>query len=443
MNALACLAVMLGSLVQDGQPLTIDQAVEIALTNGFGLRTSAARVEKARQQESEARGSLGPKLTLGASYSRFEGAVTSGQGQVSSNSPGVSPLAAGSSASAPNSSKQASVSLTQVFDISGTIHRSVEAARFGTLSAVEAFGAEENAVRQQVKGAFYNVLLAKALVKVQTDAKDAAQARLDKATVRQREGAVPMFDVLRFQNDLRKTEQQLVQALGSLESAKQALNNVLARPIETAFEPVDVVGLPGLPDSPEPLVESALQSRQEIKQSALTVKSLGKFAESQERGTRPSLVLSAAHNRVIDPPMGSSDNGTIGTLALSYPVFDSGITRSRVRAARQDENSAVIGLEQTTLAVVLDVRSAYTRLTTAKESLAVALDSERLATEALRLAQLRYDEGAGILIDVTAAQADLTAARGSVQSAKYEYLTAYSSLQRAVGRDDLGQGVRP
>jgi outer membrane protein TolC len=154
-------------------------------------------------------------------------------------------------------------------------------------------------------------------------------------------------------------------------------------------------------------------------------------------------VLSAAHNRVIDPPMGSSDNGTIGTLALSYPVFDSGITRSRVRAARQDENSAMIGLEQVTLAVVLDVRASYTRLATAKESLAVALDSEKLATEALRLAQLRYDEGAGILIDVTAAQADLTAARGSVQSAKYEYLTAYSALQRAVGRDDLGQGAQP
>jgi outer membrane protein TolC len=437
MNALATIAVFLSALPLPDPALTIDQAVDIALANAFSIQSSSANLERARQIEAEAKGALGPKLTLGASYARFEGAASTGQVQFLGSVPETGPLANGPAPSLANSSKQASVSFSQALDISGTVRKSVEAARLGRMSAHEALAAEVNAVRLQARAAFYDVLLAKSLVRVHTDAKVAAQARLDKARARQREGAVPEFDVLRFRNELSKTEQRLVQAQGALETAKQALNNVLARPIETPFDPVDVAETPRLPASPDQLVVAALKHRPEIRRTALTVKSLGRLAESQEQGARPSLVVSAVHNRIIDPPAGSRGHGTVGSVTLSYPVFDSGVTRSRVRSARQDEASALIALEQATLAIVLDVRSAYTRLATAVESLKAAQDSEGLAAEALRLAQLRYDEGAGILIDVTAAQADLTAARGAVHSARYELLAAYAALQRAVGRDDL------
>jgi outer membrane protein len=83
------------------------------------------------------------------------------------------------------------------------------------------------------------------------------------------------------------------------------------------------------------------------------------------------------------------------------------------------------------------VRAALTRLETARKAHETALAGLALARESLRLAGLRYDEQAGILLDVTTAQAELTRAEGAVVTARYQYLTAVAALQRALGTDDL------
>jgi outer membrane protein TolC len=100
-----------------------------------------------------------------------------------------------------------------------------------------------------------------------------------------------------------------------------------------------------------------------------------------------------------------------------------------------------IQLEQAQLGVALAVLNAVTQYETALESKAAADQNVVLATEALRLAQLRYDEGAGILLDVTTAQADLTAASNRAAAARFQVRLAYAQLQLAVGQDDLSAAV--
>ena len=126
-------------------------------------------------------------------------------------------------------------------------------------------------------------------------------------------------------------------------------------------------------------------------------------------------------------------------------MFDGGITRARTRAAREFEEQAELRLDQTKLSVSLDVRSALTQLETARKAYEVALSGLALARESLRLAGLRYDEQAGILLDVTVAQGELTRAEAAVVTARYQYLTAVAALQRALGTDDLTlpEGVEP
>jgi outer membrane protein len=109
-------------------------------------------------------------------------------------------------------------------------------------------------------------------------------------------------------------------------------------------------------------------------------------------------------------------------------------------AAREVKEQAAIRLEQTKLGVSLEVRSALTRLSSARQAYDVAISGLAVATEALRLAQLRFDEGAGILLDVTTAQAESTRAQGAVVTARYQYLSAVAALQKAVGSDDLSVG---
>ena len=157
----------------------------------------------------------------------------------------------------------------------------------------------------------------------------------------------------------------------------------------------------------------------------------------QQGGSLPIITIGATWTRVIDPFPGQAANSAQAFLQFTIPLYNSGVTRARAQAARQDEEQSRIILEQIRHLISLDVLNALTRIETASKAYEVALKGQDLATESLRLAQIRYDEGAGILLDVTTAQSELTRAQGSVVTAKYQYLTAIAALQAATGTDNL------
>jgi multidrug efflux system outer membrane protein len=127
-----------------------------------------------------------------------------------------------------------------------------------------------------------------------------------------------------------------------------------------------------------------------------------------------------------------------GTLSLNWPILDSGYYRAEVRAARQDEEQAQLQLKQVRLQISLEVRQATTNLTNARARSAVADRQVATARVALNEAQLRQEQGVGILLEVIDAQRDLTNAEFGEVTAKYDVLQAIADLQRAVGDDGLG-----
>jgi outer membrane protein TolC len=66
-----------------------------------------------------------------------------------------------------------------------------------------------------------------------------------------------------------------------------------------------------------------------------------------------------------------------------------------------------------------------------------AIEQVKLAEEVYRLAKVKQDAGAGTYYEVVDAESQLTLARNGQVSARYDYLTSYSQLQRAVGQDDI------
>ena len=420
---------------QGPEKLTIDEALSIAMKNSYSVRIAENRADKARTLEKQARGAFGPTIGLQGNYSRFEGSVT-GNGSTGGGTGGSTGGNQGGG-SFSGETKSGTVSINQPIDISGLSHKALDATKFNRKAAEAAVKVEENNLKLNVRSAFYNVLLTRDLVKVQQDALTSAQARYDKAVIREREGSIPKFDVLRFENEVRKGEQGLNNATGNYVNAKHSLNNILSRPIETDFEAEAIDDLPVPPSDPTELVIAALKSRPEVLQSDYTIEALSRTADVQGASLAPGLSIQASHTRYLNPSASQTDQSTFGGIVISVPLFDSGITKSKVEAARKDTDQARISFEQLLLGISLEVRNALTQAQTAKTNYDVALNSVQLAAEALRLADIRYNEGAGILIDVTQAQADLTAAEGNAQNAKYQYLTAYANLLKALGKDDL------
>lgn len=414
--------------------VNLDEAVAYALENAFVVRIAESRIEQARYRERAAGGQLAPRITFEASYTRFE--IENG---FSGGIPGGTGGGSGFLPSGSGDSKSVQVSLIQPIDVSGTVRASIRAAEYARMAQEAGLGVDVNELKRDVRAQYFTVLLAQADVAIQAALIEESRQRLENARRRFEAGAIPRFDVLRLESDLLRSEQQIVDAFLRYSLAKQALNVLIGWPVETEYEVVPVHELPGVEESAFDLYLIAIANRPEVEQLGFQIESLGESASAEEAGRRPSLAISASHQRNIDPGFGQARATTLGGIQLTLPITDGGIARNRVLAARAEEEQAKILFEQVLLGISLEVRQALTQLLNSAQALGVAIKAEEVAREALRIAQVRFDEGEGILLEVTSAQSELVAAQGALVRAQSAYLTGYAELQRAVGRDDLGR----
>jgi outer membrane protein len=424
------LAALGGSKSVQGGPLTLDQAISIAETNAFAIRLQQSVIEKNHQKVNEARGNLGPQISFGANYTRFDQEISASFG------PGESVILQ------PIDSKTITGTLTLPIDISGNKVRLVDASKATKRSSDQTLRATYNDTRLSVKQAYFAVLRAQAQIDVDQKALDDAKGRLDQGQKQFDQQQVARLDVTRYQAQVAQSTSDLISAKDSLTLANYAFNLALARPIETPVTVVDITELPQAKPTEEEMVKAAQARRPEVLSALENLRALSLITRATEQGMNPTLSFQLQQQRVVDPQgFTAFPETTTGTLLLNIPVFDSGVTRSRVKQARQDETQAKIGLEQTRLQISQEVRNAVANMASAKARLDNAIEQVKLAEEVFRLAKVRQDAGAGTYYEVIDAQSQLTLARNGEVSARYDYLTSYSQLQRAVGSDDISAFV--
>lgn len=417
MRAAVALLGLCAGIAAAQEPLTAGAAAEIAASDAYAVLIARSQLQRASGSERTARGAFGPTVTLSGSHaqSRFDGLSGPGGGFFRSESTDIG------------------ASVVQPIDLSGASRAALRSARLNKIAAEAGYEAVVNQVRHEARFAFYNVALASALVEVQVDAVAAATKRVEDAKKREAAGISPRFDVIRFEVDLKRAEEALVRARGNLETAKQTLNNVLARPVDEEFEIEVPSDMPPEVPAEANLARLAVERRPEVVQARAAADSLDQVVEIQKRGLRPSMAASASYNRSLGASQGAPTGTATGALQVSWPLFDSGVTKGRIAESREDARQSEFRAEQLALAIGLEAEAAATRYRTSVEAYRTAVASRELAAEALRLAEVSLANQVGTVLDVTTSQADLTAAKGAVVNARYGAWQAYSDLLRAVG----------
>lgn len=412
----------LPSEVQSG-PLTLVDALRVAEENAFALKIGASQIEKARQQAAQARGQLGPKLSAEGTYTRFDKALTANFGGASITT-------------RPIDSKDAKLNFSMPLDVAGVTGRAIRAAQLNVAVQEANLQTARNDLHQNVKRAFFGVLQAGAAIKVNEEALARAKDRLKNVQAELAAGTRAKVDVIRLETTVAQAEADLVVAQNQLKLAKAALNNVLGRAIEAPIEVGDHAFQQAAPQNEDDLFKIAKASRPELKAIALQQEVLAFIRLAEERGGVPSLNLSAVHSRAFGSTgFGASTSSTTGVLAISIPIWDSGITRARVKAARQDEEQARLQGEQLTLAISLQVRQAYANLMNAAARRDLAEQQVRLAEETYRLTTVKFEAGEGIPLEVADAGTQLTQAKTLLVNAQYDYLRAVADLEHAIGTE--------
>jgi outer membrane protein len=407
------------SIAGQAPKLTLDDALKIAEQNAFSVRLAQSDVEKTRQRVAEAKGRIGPQASVNTVYTRNEKAIKSGDFIVQ-----------------PLETTQSQFVLSMPLDITGVLHRGVRASSAAISVSKENLAAEKNNLRLDVRSAYFDVLQAQAQVKVFEDALDSAQKRLKNTQLEFEAGAKAKVDVMRVDTEVHQSQTDLINARNFLTLARNNFNNTLGRPIETPFELEEPGNLPTPEGDEKTLTETAENNRPEVRALRFNQKVLELIRTAEEGGMLPSLNLQGIHSRNWSgSSFGSAESSTFARVTLAVPVWDSGVTRARVKQARQDEEQNRIRLEQTQLGISFEVRQALTNLTSAKARLDTAASQVELAAETFRLAGIRYEAGEAILLEVTDAQTELTRAKSQLVTATYDYWTAYAQLQRALGTD--------
>jgi outer membrane protein len=303
-----------------------------------------------------------------------------------------------------------------------------------------------------VQLAFYDVLLAVQQILVEEASVELLAGELADTTRRFEAGTVPRFNVLRAEVELANTRPKLISARNSLRTAKNNLANILGFNVpREALEdiPLNVVGR--LDDQPFPLplpraLALARENRTELEASRKTEALRKEDVVSARSGQLPTLQGFAGydvHNSTLSQVLTVERYGWIAGAQVSWNLFDGLRTHGRVLEATANFERAGIDVADVARRVELEVRTAFSTFSEAREVIASQKKVVEQAEEALRLAQARAAAGTSTQLDVLTAQTALTQARTTQIQALHGYDVARARLQRAAGLSFAEQEKEP
>ncbi len=405
------------------QTLTLDRALEIAFERNPELQSAVAQLGKSRGGLKEARANFNPKFSAEIKHLR--------QGpQVSFEVPGGPRVDI-----VREHDTTAVLNFLLPIDVSKKLSYLSDIAKYQFQVDYLSVLTTSQKLIYDVKSAYYELLRAQAQEEVALAAVEVAKTRLKDANARYAAGTAPKFDVMRAEVDVANLNQQLIRAQSRVAMARASLNKVLGIDVnsQTKVAPIDVTVDTS---KPEPEFDWALQEaysrRPEIKTGETAFELARKNVKLQRTGILPTLAATANYNydfRVSG--FSTSNESWVALLHLSMPIWDGGVTKAKVDQANADVEKSAQTLQNIKLAVALDVKNATLALKDALKRMATAEQNVKLAEEALRLANVRYNAGVSTMVELSDAELALTQARTEHVNARYDYAAALAAFEKA------------
>ena len=406
--------------------LTLNEAVARALRHNPQALMTVEEVAAREAQAGQARSQRLPQLRAGATYNYVEG-FKDDILQV----PLVGRLLPLDSLRPEPHSFTTQVSLQQTLYAGGQIQAAIRASEYLAQSQQWQREAALQDLAFETRQAFHNVQLAEALVQVAAERAAAYERHLSDARALLREGAGVRLDVLRAETELRARQTELLSAETAREIARLHLLRQMGLPQDTAF----TVG-GHLEHSPatQPLDEAIAQAfyqRAELR----ALEAARDAAEAQVRARRGQFLPRAAATAQYQEIEGGGSitpEGLSVSVGAQWELYAGGRRKHEVAEARSEVRRLTLQAQDVRALVELDVRQAYLRLEEAEAKVARESQTLTLAHEAVRLARLRFVEGAGTPSEVLDAEVAVTQAHTALTQAWRDQAVALAGIHKAV-----------
>jgi TolC family type I secretion outer membrane protein len=394
------------------QPLSIAEAVSIALSKQPQINIARANLQSAQGLLQQAGSGLLPQFSANPGYNN--------QASIANGGPVLDPYAA-------------SITVQQLlYDFGKTRDLVRQQSALERASRWNLSRAQQT-VAMQVKSAFYTLVQDLANVGISESDVATRQKELDEATARMNNGLGAPADVLQAKTNLAAGAISLSSARDAALTARMSLAQLLGINPRTPIVPAPAKETP-LSDEMdlEKLVFDAMQDRPDIK-SAKEQVSAATFAVSEARkGNLPRVDVLGGVNGKGPNDFFLTENASYG-IVVSWLFGDGGLTAGQVKQAKGNEDAARQNLIVVTNQAISDVGQAYVDLQSSLQRLDIASAGVANALELVRIDEGRYVGGIGQFLDVTTAQASLFTAQLSLSQAQGDVERSRASLRTAIG----------
>jgi outer membrane protein len=328
--------------------------------------------------------------------------------------------------------------------VPNTLKLGMERANLEHEQAQREYTRTELDVVYQVTEAFFDLYsstrqleIAQEEVKQQEDAYDLARRKFDA-------GLIPEVEALQMEVDLAQSRNRLLTAEGDLALAEDRFKITVGLPLDEVVAVRTDFTISSITVNEQKAIEHGLRHRAEIREREIS-RRLAEITlkETDARSTiRGDVRVYYDLTGISDPlqEYGSSvaelfkssledlkrrpRNRGI-TFTLSVPIWDSGVNRAEVAAARAVLDRSELTEEETRRQVTQQIRAVITRVRETLNRLDVLKRTEEVALRGYEISQARFENG-----DITSQELALD--RERLTQARQYFLEAYINYQLAV-----------
>jgi outer membrane protein TolC len=414
--------------------LSLDKALEIALSDNPTIRVADLEIERQDWVRKQSVGNLLPSVSVSGQYSysivkqeMAKGLSFGADNSISTSAQLTLPLFA------PSVYEMLRMNQTQ-------LEQAVESARSSKIT-----------LANEVKKAYYNILLAEQSLSVLKESEKSIAETVANTEAMYRQGLASEYDLLTAQVQLSNLKPTILQTETSIRTSKLLFRMYLGLPAEVEFtlegtldDFAEEVAAATIPTNEIDYANNAdlraleLQARLLEHQLKLTnasrLPTIAAFSSFMFSGNDNTMDFGSMMGGAMGGGAGGSapatkkewwwQNPLSAGISISIPLFSGGKNVNKAHEIRNSLSQLSLQRDYLKQSIGVQVENAFNAILTAREKMAANEITVRQAEKAYEIAEVRYNAGAGTILELNSSELSLTQARDCISSGPSSFASA-------------------
>lgn len=416
---LAIVALFNVAVAQSGSPLTVDEAVHIAIAQSPRLKAARFEAQAAQAQTDRDKPAATPTV------------ITTAEARLQGPRVTFPRLGSGDDTIIPDRYGRVELNVEQPLFRAG-LGAARERFRAQSRANATEVRRQENEVILEVRRAYYQLLGAESMADIARQGVELARKHLDLTRTMLAAGNSPERDVKASDADLAESEQGAAKAENGAALARANLNRLMGRDPSTALALAAATPAPAAPAGLDEGIAMALRQRPELhalEEGIVAARAGISLAAAQNLPVIAGRATAAAQT----PTALTSSRYYAAGLVMIWNPFDTARTRTDVREAKAKTSQLEAQLEEARLGIKVEVEKAWRDMREAASRIEWSGRQVAAAEAALDISELRYQARAATQLEVSGALFHVNKAHANRAQALLDLRIADADYAHATG----------